>query len=407
MSEAQKNWAGNLTYSAREWVRPRSVEEVQEVVRRAERVKALGSRHSFNRVADTPGTLVSLEHLSRVTTIDPVGQTATVEGGIRYGELAVALHEAGFALPNLASLPHISVAGAVATATHGSGVRNGCLSTSVSALEIVRADGERVRLSRRENPDTFPGAVVGLGKLGVVTSLTLDIEPTYDVRQWVFEGLPEEVLESNFDAVMGGATSVSLFTTWDSPTLREVWVKDRSLVDRTNQDWFGARPADGPRNPVPGAPPVNSTPQLGEVGPWHMRLPHFRLEFTPSSGQELQTEYFVSRTNAWEAYRAIRALGPRITPLLFVSEIRTVAADDLWLSPAYEEDVVAFHFTWHQDGAVYDLLPDLDAALLPFRARPHWGKISVTPEEELAERYPRLSDFQILARTFDPEGKFA
>lgn len=406
----QRNWAGNLTYHAANWHSPRSVGEVRERVRRADRVKVLGSRHSFNGIADTDGAMLSLEHLNRVVGLDRERGTVTVEGGIRYGELSRFLHGQGYALPNLASLPHISVAGACMTATHGSGDRVGNLATAVSALELVTADGEVVEVSREGNPETFPGMVVGLGGLGIVTRLTLDVMPTFEMRQDVYEDLALEVLETHFDAVLSSADSVSLFTDWRRPRFYQAWLK-RRVTGRDPfgppREWFGARPAPGDRHPIPGLSPVNCTPQMGVPGPWHERLPHFRLEYTPSSGEELQSEYLVPRQHALAAFRAIHALGEQMAPILQVAEVRSVAADDLWMSPFYRQPCVGLHFTWRRDeAAVRAFLPHLEAALAPLAARPHWGKVFTLPPEALPGLFEKLPDFRRLLEEYDPQGKF-
>lgn len=404
-----RNWGGNLTYHAARRHYPRSVEEVQALLRGAERVKVLGTRHSFSAVADTTGDLISPEHLNRVLTLDETRRTVTIEGGVRYGELGRFLHERGFALPNLASLPHIGVAGACATGTHGSGDRLGSLATSVSALELVTADGEVVQLSREASGERWHGLVVSLGALGAVTGLTLDLEPTYRVRQDVYEGLSLAALEANFDAVTSAADSVSLFTTWQNG-FHAAWLKrrvDSGVPFTPASEWFGATLAGGEHHPIPAHPAASCTPQLGAAGPWHERLPHFRLSHTPSGGEEVQSEYFVPRACAPAALNALFALGKRMAPLLYVSEIRTVAADGLWLSPTYGRDSVAFHFTWRRDeAAVREVLAEVEAALAPFDARPHWGKVFVMGAAELEALYPRLPDFRELCASFDPGGKF-
>jgi xylitol oxidase len=321
---------------------------------------------------------------------------------MRYAELGRRLHERGYALANLASLPHISVAGSVATGTHGSGDANGSLSTAVSAIELVTADGDLVELTRQD--ENFDGAVVALGALGVVTTVTLDILPTFDVRQYLFFGLPFEVVDRHFDDVFSAAYSVSLFTLWRDPTFELVWIKrrdDQADAPPTGESWFSAVPAD---QPVPslGGPPC--TEQLGVPGPWHERLPHFRPEFTPSVGVELQTEYLVPRHQAVAALRSVDEVRDQVAPVLQATEIRTMAADDLWLSPAYGRETVGIHFTWVKDmDAVLPMIALLEERLAPYDPRPHWGKLfSATP----ADRYPRMDDFRALMRHYDPDGKF-
>jgi len=401
------NWAGNYQYGARELASPASLEQLQELVATTPRIKALGSRHSFNDVADTEGTQVSLAGLPRELTIDESARTVRVNAGAKYGEFVEELAEAGWAIHNLASLPHISVAGAVATGTHGSGDRNGILGTAVAALEFVTANGEIAR-AKRGDPD-FDGLVVSLGALGVVTSVTLDIEPRFDVRQDVFENLGWPQLLAHFDEVTSAAYSVSMFTNWDENGASQVWLKSRVDADVTGAsgaELFGAAKATQQRHPLPGGPSEYTTEQGGVSGPWWKRLAHFKLEFTPSNGEELQTEYLVPRAHAIAAIEATRRLGPRISPHLFISEIRTMAADELWLSPSYGHDSVGIHFTWKQEAAVTALLREIDAALAPFDARPHWGKLFETDATRFDSLYPRLPEFRRLAGRLDPDGKF-
>ncbi|MBC7279121.1 FAD-binding protein [Nocardioides sp.] len=392
-------WARSYDYTARGLVRPRSVDDVRDLVLREPRLRALGSRHSFTDLADTSGVLVSLDGLEGSPAM--AGDTVRVPGGMRYGELTAWLQERGRAVPNLASLPHISVAGAVATGTHGSGVRNGSLATSVTALEIVDGRGDLVRLEAG-SPD-FAGAVVGIGALGIVTHLELLTSATYQIAQTVHEGLTYADLREHLTDILGAAYSVSIFTRWaDEPdgTVGRVWAKSLS----TAPEIPGTVLASEPRHVVPGLDPAPCTEQLGVPGPWHERLPHFRLDFQPSVGAELQSEYLVPLEHGQEALDAVRSLADRVRPLLQVSEIRAVAADDLWLSPAYGTDVLALHFTWNADPAgVRDLLPDLEQRL-PAGTRPHWGKLFATADP--GAEFPRWEEFKELVRRFDPNRRF-
>ncbi len=395
------NWAGNVTYSTGRVLRPRSVAEAQELIAAAESIRPLGARHSFSLVGDSTGALLSTEHLNAIVEIGD--DTVTVEAGIRYGELAAALDDHGVALLNFASLPHISVGGAIATATHGSGASNRSLAAAVSALELVDARGT-AREFRRGDAD-FDGVVVSLGALGLVTRVSLDVVPAFDVRQYVFEQLPWPALEAELAAILAGGYSVSVFTTWDEPAVGTVWVKTQDELEP--QPYFGATPARQARNPVPGADPENATEQLGVAGPSYDRLPHFRLGFTPSSGNELQSEYIVPREHGAAAVAELRRLGTAIAPLLFVSEIRSIAADTLWLSPFFDQDSIAFHFTWQPRPAeVLAVLAQIESALAPFGVRPHWGKLFVGSAETIDAVYPRLSHFRELAGRLDGGGKF-
>jgi xylitol oxidase len=380
------------------------------VVAGSTHARALGTGHSFNRIADTTGDLISTASLPPVADIDSAAATVTAGAGVRYGDLARRLNAAGWALPNLGSLPHISVAGACATATHGSGDRNRNLPAAVRAVELVTADGGLLTLDAGADADRFPGAVVALGALGVVTTLALDLVPAFDVRQYVYDDLPADQLTSHFDEIMGAAYSVSVFTGWQGARHSQVWLKHRDGdpdAFPAGRPWHGARPADGPRHPVPGMSPATTTVQGGIPGPWHERLPHFRLGFTPSSGTELQTEYLLPRRAAVPAIEAVTGLGELLAPVLQISEIRTVAADEAWLSTAYRQDSVAIHFTWVLDpGAVRPVVAAVEKELVPLGARPHWGKVSGMAPRAVRARYPRWDDFRALARALDPAGKF-
>ncbi|MFC9086244.1 FAD-binding protein [Nocardiopsis dassonvillei] len=397
------NWAGNVTFGSPRVHRPRTLDELRRVVRDSARIRALGSGHSFNLVADSDADLVRLDGLPPEAEIDAEDRTVTVTAGTRYAELVTALHGRGFALANLASLPHISVAGSCATGTHGSGDGQRCLSAAVRAVQLLGPDGDLDWLSRDADPEVFPGAVVALGALGVVTRLSLEIEPAFTMTQRVRVGVALDEVAEHVDDVFGSAYSVSLFTDWLGEG--SVWLKQRT--DRPEGAWRGGRPASGPVHPVPGMPPEPSTEQMGVVGPWHERLPHFRPELEPSAGRELQSEFYVPRGAAGAAFATLRGIGHLLAPALYVAEVRTVRADDLWLSPAHGRDCVTFHFTWLPDPrAVAPVLAAVEERLLPLGARPHWGKLTAMDPADITARYERAADFERLTRALDPAGKF-
>ena len=407
--EIGKNWAGNYAYSAKQLHHPSSVEQVQELVKTHSKLRVLGTRHSFNSIADSTENLVSLQHLNQMT-LNPEARTVTVDAGVRYGELCRYLDTQGYALHNLASLPHISVAGACATATHGSGDQNGNLATAVAALEIVTADGGVVELSRDKDGEQFEGAVVGLGSLGVVTKVTLDIQPTFTMRQDVYENLPLRQLEEHFDVIESSGYSVSLFTDWQNQNINQVWIK-RRIEEGTSftspPELYEAKLASRHMHPIAALSAENCTEQMGISGPWYERLPHFRMDFTPSSGEELQSEYFVPRSHAVDAISAIYRMSEQIFPHLFISEIRTIDADHLWMSPCYQQPSVAIHFTWKPEWpAVSQLLPVIERELAPYNVRPHWGKLFTISPARLQSLYEKHADFQQLLSHYDPQGKF-
>jgi xylitol oxidase len=404
------NWAGNIAYGARRLYEPESLEQLQEIVRSSNSLRVLGSRHSFNTITDSAGDLVSLVRMPRVFELDETARTVTVDGGVRYGDLCAPLNAAGYALHNLASLPHISVAGACATATHGSGNLSGNLATAVVALDVVTADGELVSLSRERDPDVFPGAVVALGGLGAVTALTLQLQPAFQMRQDLYEHISLDEVARHFDEIYALADSVSLFSEWVGPGFEQLWLKRRVVAGDPFQppaEVFGATRATETIHPIRRMPSDACTPQLGVPGPWYERMPHFLIDRMPSSGSELQTEYLLPREHAVEALLAIAGLRTVFQPVLQVAEVRTVAADDLWLSTAYGRPSVALHFTWLRDpAAVERITPLIEAALAPFDPRPHWGKVFTMAPAAVRAAYPRLAGFVDLLQRHDPNGTF-
>ena len=407
---AERNWAGNVQYRAERSHEPTSVADVQALVASSTKVRAVGSRHSFNTIADTTGDQISLAGLERVVDIDSEAQTVTIDGGIKYGELAMRLDERGWALANLASLPHISVAGACATGTHGSGVRNGGLATAVTAMQLVVASGDIVDVADHSAPDVLDALGVNLGAMGVATRLTLAIEPTYTVWQHVYEHLPMQTAIEHLGEVMADGYSVSLFTTWQRQHVEQVWRKERMMPAGEAEPVavrLGAVPATRNLHPVAELDPEPCTEQMGVAGPWHERLPHFRMGFTPSSGDELQSELFVAAADGPEAMRTLVSLGDVLAPVLKVSEVRAVAADTLWLSPCYQRDCIAFHFTWIPSWPeVQPVLARVESALEPFAPRPHWGKLSTIDGVVLRTRIERLGAFAQLLSEWDAGGKF-
>lgn len=401
------NWAGNVTFAPAAFVVPDDVDELCAAIadRRGRRVKALGSAHSFTAIADTDGLLVATDRLTGIGPIDEQRRTVTIEAGVCYAQLAPWLHERGWALHNLPSLPHLTIAGAVATGTHGSGSAHGGLATAVTALELVGADGARRRFERGD--DDYEGLPVSVGSLGVVARVELAIEPTYDVEQTVWSGLVWDSVLANFDAVVDVASSVSLFTTWAGDEVDQVWTKQRVGVpaDAGLGD-LGARRFAGQVHPV-GGDPSTCTTQLGLPGPWHERLTHFRDGFRPGTGAELQSELFVDREVAVDAIAALRELRDVLEPVLLAGEVRTIAADGLWLSGAFGRDTVAFHFTWRLDPvAVAPVIAHVERRLDPFEPRPHWGKLTSLDATTIRSRYPMIERFDVLRGSLDPEGAF-
>ncbi|MBK1793514.1 FAD-binding protein [Devosia sp. WQ 349] len=400
-----RNWAGNITFNAAKIGRPTRVEEIQDIVRRADKLRVVGSGHSFNTIADTDGTLITLADMPRAIRVDPTTKTITTSGGTTYAQILPALAESGLGLATGASLPHITIAGAAATSTHGSGDANQNLSAAVSALTFVRADGEIVKLQRGDAD--FDGAVVNLGALGVVVDITLDTVPAYDIAQTVFTGLPVSTALAEFDAITSSAYSVSMFTRWNSTNVDQLWQKALSATYTPAQRAFGASLASQALHPIAEFDGTTCTQQGGIAGSWGERIFHFPASATPSAGNELQSEFYVDRKNAVAAFAALYAIQEQFNHTLYVSEIRTMAADTLWMSGAYGRDTVGFHFTWKPDAAAVSTAVDIiEATLAPFEPRPHWAKVFNMAPTVVQSRYPKLAEFKQLANRFDPNGKF-
>ena len=407
--EQRTNWAGNYTYRAEHLDVPANPDEVRKDILAHAHAKALGARHSFNSIADSRDEQISLKHFDQME-LDTKSRTVTVGAGVTYGQLAPYLDSRGFAVHNMASLPHISVVGACATGTHGSGNRNGNLSTAVRAMEMVTASGETVTLSKDKLADNFAGVVIGLGAFGVITKITLEVEPAFQMTQVVYEDLSFSQLEHHLEEIFASGYSVSLFTDWQKHRATQVWIKQKAapgISASVTSDFYGAKPATRKMHPIADHSAESCTEQMGVPGPWYERLPHFKMNFTPSSGAELQTEYFVPRARGFEAISAVEELRDQITPHLFITEFRTIAADDLWMSPAYQRDSMAIHFTWKPEWPeVKKLLPQIEEKLAPFGPRPHWAKLFTLTATAVQSQYARLDDYRALVSKYDPKGRF-
>jgi len=399
-----KNWSGNVTFEANLVVRPTSIEDIKSAVKAADKVRALGSAHSFNQIAASKDVLLSFEHFPKDIEIDTASKQVRIAAGVRYGEAAIALNAAGLALPNMGSLPHITVVGATSTGTHGSGARNKNLSAAIIKIELINANGEEITIEGEE----LHAARVGLGALGIIHHVTLQAINAFNVSQTVYRDLHFENWISNFDQVMGNNYSVSAFTTWGDSLVDQLWIKSHTENDvLPGNEFYTGTAAEEKLHPLEGADTASATEQLGSVGPWHERLPHFKLDFMPSFGDELQTEYFVDIRDAKAALEAVHALREQIRPLLLVTELRTIAADDNWLSEAYGRNSLALHFTWKPDvPGVTAFLPTLEAALEQFGARPHWGKLFTDLGFNFYELYPNFAKWREYRNQMDPDRKF-
>ena len=406
-----KNWAGNVDYTSDDLRTPATLGELQDLVAGASQVRATGTRHSFSTVVDTSGVLVSTAGLGLDLDLDASTGTAWVPAAATYAQIVPTLESAGWALHNMGSLPHISVGGASSTGTHGSGVHNGCLATGVVGVELVTGTGDL--LTARSGEADFPGLVLGLGSVGIATRLALRLEPTYDVRQDVVLDVPIGSAADHLVEILGSAYSVSLFLSFrDTAVADSVWLKQRGgaaaeLGDVWDDRWGGRR-AKAKVHPIIGIDAEAATDQLGSSGPWHERLPHFKPSFTPSAGDEIQSEFFVPLDRASGVLAAVAARSAEFAAALQVMEIRAIARDDLWLSPFQDRETLAVHATWVSDlEAVRPALARLEDVLAPFEPRPHWGKYFLGFDRDWVEStYPAVSRFRDLAQRLDPERRF-
>jgi alditol oxidase len=402
-----QNWAANFTFTAKRLHLPTSIGEVQRIVATSPNIRAVGARHSFNGIADSGVDQIDLGRIDPDIVIDRERMSVTVGGGISYGDLAAFLHREGFALHNLASLPQITVAGAIATATHGSGDGNQALSSAVVGLEMVVGDGSVRRVEAGEVD--FDGMVVGLGAFGIVTRVRLKIQPTFDIRQDAFVDLPWDELIARFDAISSAAYSFSIFTKWSGPSANRIWLKRRIGTGAAEAELSRLVLKSGPPYSVPAREenPLALLNPFGLAGPWSERLTHTPRDLAPLPAEQIQSEYLIPRPQFANAVAILRSMAGRVDPLLVASEIRTVATDQLWLSPFYRQDTVALHFTWKKEREAVDAVTrDLEAALIPLGAKPHWGKLIHADAATLAPLYPRMADFRALAMRHDSEGKF-
>ena len=402
-----RNWGGNLNFSTQELVSVESISQLQDLVAKARAVKVMGSRHSFSTIGDTTGTLISLKNLKLDIEIDSAKEEALIPAGALYAQAARYLESKGWAFINLASLTEITIAGAVLSATHGSGDKNGNLSSHVVGIEIVLPSGELLKIDRENSPE-FPGFVVSLGALGVITKYRMKIVPSYNAKQYVYDGVTSKSISANFDEIFSSAYSVSFFSTWAPGGSGRVWkkFKDDGSGENMPATLFDGKIATENLHPVRGMDATPCTDQMGVSGKWLERIQHFKLDSTTPEGNEVQTEYFVDRKHVKEYIAGLESIGDRIAPLVFATEIRTMTSDDLWLSGAYGRETVGFHFTWRNVPGVHELLPEIENILGKHGGRPHWSKLFEVNPAALAGRYPMYSKFEDLLAKYDPEKKF-
>lgn len=397
------NWGGNLVYGSGAIEAPATIEELSEIIRSG-KVRPIGTMHSFSKVVVGEGTLVSAAGLAFEPALDKASSTVKVSAATRFGDLALFLEKNGVALKNMGSLPHISIAGAAATGTHGSGDKNQILSSSLSAYSFLNSKGELVRYQRGD--ENFEACRVGLGAYGLWVSVELDVVPSFQIRQDVYLDIPWEVFYEDPTNLTSAGYSVSLFTKWGEVSIDQVWVKALP-GDKAGLPIAGISPEKTSRKELAPGVGDNLTQQGGVEGPWLDRLPHFRLDATPSAGNEIQTEYFIQRKNIVGAVKAVNKIAEQINHTLIITEVRTIAQDDAWLSPMNRGDSVALHFTWVNDTPAVDkAVAALEEVLAEFDPIPHWGKVHHFDKSKLEKVHARLGKARAVFDELDPEGVF-
>ena len=402
-----QNWAKNITFSSQNYIEIENLTQLQKVIESSNKLKVVGTSHSFSEIADTTGTLISLKNLDSEIEIDEKSQTVKVSAGTSYANLAKYLEKNGWALSNLASLGEISIAGAVMTGTHGSGSNNKVLSDSVVAIEMILSSGDKFVIDRK-NFAQFSGFVVSFGALAVFTKLTLKIVRSFSVKQVVYENVPIQSVLENFNEIFDRPYSASYFSNWSPKNTGQIWMKflDDDKYPELQSKAYGGNLALSNQHPVKVNDPGNCTEQMGVAGKWLFRLPHFRLNSSPASGDEVQTEYLVDRDHVQGYINELTKIGEDIAARVYATEIRTISSDDLWLSGAYGRETVGFHFTWKKSPEVKDFLPEIENILGKNNGRPHWGKLFSTPRAQLIDRYPMYEEFRQLIQKYDSGNKF-
>ncbi|KAK3270130.1 hypothetical protein CYMTET_21453 [Cymbomonas tetramitiformis] len=435
----QYNWAGNIKFQT-EVLYPTTVEEVVDIVVSHDKVRVLGTGHSFNNVAfgherGSSSVLISTRNLREV--IDCCNNSVVrIQSGVTYADLGEFLRTRGLALPNIASLPGITVTGAASTATHGSGMKNPILASAVKSLTLVthdgelrtftrpgrkfnQADGTFTSLATEAHELQFHSAVVGLGAVGVVVEMEIELVPSFDIQLCIYENIPLKALDKpqRFELLILRTYSTSLFTDWTGDAFSSVWLKSKLNYGETGEPcesrYKNKDVATKAVHPIPGLD-AEACSKPG-VGPSHQQLPHFLDGFTPSNGDELQSEYFVSLRHWRPVTQALFKFGKQggFGKVLQISEVRFLQGDDFTLSPCSVlggvNGCAAFHFTWHHDAPeVRKVLQAVEDLLGRFDPLPHWGKVFNMEAGILRARYgeDRLNAFRTLLQDTDWEGKF-
>lgn len=399
------NWGGNLAFEQAEVVKPKTISELAEMVR-VNKVRPVGTLHSFSPIAKGEGLLMSTANLAIKPELDSDRSVVRFGAAMRFGELALFLEQNGFALRNMGSLPHISVAGAAATGTHGSGDKNQILSSSLTSFSYLNHEGELIKVEKQD--PLFEAFRLGLGAYGIWVEAELSIVPSFQIRQDIFLEIPWSYFLEDPSRLTSAGYSVSLFGKWGTSTISQTWVKSEVEDPRAGVPIAAIAPEQNSKRELADGVGDNLTEQGGKPGPWLHRLPHFRLDASPSAGNEIQTEYFFTRDKIAHAIEAVHSVAGKINPVLIISEIRSIAQDDAWLSPMRRGDSIALHFTWKNEPELVDIaVQELEKVLAPMEPIPHWGKVHHFTQSDLERAHPMLSKAREQFENADPSGKFS
>ena len=389
------NWVGNQSFTPAFAAAPRDVEEVASLVRQAaERgvcVRVAGAGHSFTPVVETDGLLLDLSALRGVLDADAERKRATALAGTRIHDFYEPLWEAGLALRNQGDIDTQQIAGAVATATHGSGTRYTSLSGVVRGVQLVSATGE-VRNIGDDEPDLLRAAQVAVGMLGVITRLELDVTDTYRLREQIGLRPWDDVME-HWDQLVSQHRHFGFF--WlPSEQSAALYKLERHGQRMTDQCYVKVYDEIGPDVP-------DDDTEGHRVDRWYRIFP---MVFDPNFDE---LEYYVALERGPQALHAVRELMlTRLPDSVYPLEVRTVGADDAFLSPQYQTATTSISVSGKPGTDYWDYLRSIDALLAEFDARVHWGKLHFLTPERLQALYPRADDFIALRRELDPEGIF-
>ncbi|MET0144411.1 MAG: D-arabinono-1,4-lactone oxidase [Ilumatobacteraceae bacterium] len=415
------NWARNQRWSPARTIDARSTDDVVEAVIRADGlpVKALGAGHSFTPAASTDGVQVSIDAMDRVLEIDRASRRVRVQAGIRIHQLSEALAGAGLAMPNLGDIDRQSIAGAIATATHGTGLGLGGLATTVVGMELVTGRGEVVEIDETSSPDLLRIARVALGALGIVTEVTLQCVDAFALhaRETI------EVLDDLLDGFAEHAAAVDHFELYwmpgggdqcqvkrncrtDEPVRpqhRLAYVKDKWLAENVA---FGAACRVGRR--IPSAVPRIARLISSAAGERDLVDRSDKVFCSPRHVRFVEMEYGIPIEHVAEAVRRVRALTTTLEhPVLFPIEVRVSAADDIALSTGFGRTSGWIAVHQYRNTHHVDYFRGVEAIMDDYAGRPHWGKVHYQRASTLAPRYPQWAEFQAVRDRLDPERTFA